>query len=146
VTRPVVIDDAVLARVIASGAPHALEGVSGAVICTGFWWYRLASAVLDTRIEGRLSALFADLDPETRRALVSELPDDVAIRGLSALAPAAAGWARRARTVGIHLNALAAEAIAVVLDADGELVVGSHSPSLAAAAAEFGVAYRVIEP
>lgn len=141
-----IIDDGLLARVIAAGDPRHAAGVEApAVVTTGLWYYRFARALLDDgSISGRLSTAFGDIDPETRLALVSLLPEGVTVMGLDAVTPTAATAARDAGLAGIHLNALAAEAVGVALQLGGELLVATPSPSLAAAADLLGLGYSEV--
>lgn len=141
-----IIDDALLARVVAAGDPRRAAGVdSPAVVTTGLWYYRFARALLDDRsISGRLSAAFGNIDTEARLALVSLLPEGVIIMGLEVVTPTAATATRDAGLAGIHLNALAAEAVGVALQTGGEILVATPSPSLAAAADLLGFRYSEV--
>lgn len=141
-----IIDDGLLARVVAAGDPRHAVGVdSPAVVTTGLWYYRFARALLDDRsISGRHSAAFGNIDTETRLALVSLLPEGVSVIGLEAVTPAAAIAARDVGSAGIHLNALAAEAVGVALQTGGKLFVATPSPSLAAAADLLGFGYSEV--
>lgn len=138
-----IIDDGLLARVVAAGDPRHATGIDApAVLTTGLWYYRFARALLDDRsMAGRLSAAFRHIDPDMRRQLVSALPEGVTVVGLDTLTPAAAAAARDAGLAGIHLNALAAEAAGVALQTGGKLLVATPSPSLASAANLLGFGY-----
>lgn len=140
----VVVDDLLLARIIVTGDPRGVAMVGAEqVLTTSLWWYRLARAILGGGA-GRLSSALADLDLESRRALVSELPRGTEVRGLATLAPLAAEWSERAGARGVRLNALAAEAVAVTMESGAELFVETPSPSLAAASSALGFEYRVV--
>lgn len=142
-----VVDDTLLARVVVARDPQSVPGVSAPeVVTAGLWYYRLARAVLgDGAVAGSLSAVFEPVDPASRRALIHDLPPGVEVVGLPTLAAGAALAARQAAREGLHLDALAAEAVAAALETGGPLVLGVDSPALRRATEVFdGLTCRVV--
>lgn len=146
-TSPPVVDDGLLIRVLVAGDPMGVPALhADEVHTTGLWWYRLCRAVMGDA-SGSLSSGLAHFDPELRRAVVTDLPPGVTIVGLSTLGPLAADVSAMAQNEGVRLNALAAEAAAAAIAGDADLLVSTHSPSLADAASVCGFTYRhVTEP
>ncbi|MGK2949286.1 MAG: hypothetical protein ACSLFP_11970 [Acidimicrobiales bacterium] len=116
--------------------------VDGPITTTSHWWWRLAVAVR-RGAGGALSGPALALPEPARVALAStidRLDAALDITDFREVLPVAAAVAAAHR-----VNLLAAEALAVCLVDDADLVVGTHSPPLARAAEALGVSYRVAE-
>lgn len=105
------------------------------------WWWRLATALRGRR-GGQLSRPVLTLG-EAERALleaaVERLPEVLAVADPRQVLPVAADLHHR-----FTLQLLAAEALAVALTIDGEIMVGTDNPNLGDAARRLGVPYQVM--
>lgn len=122
------VDDQVLSRFL-RGAPPAAVVDADAIFTTGYWYVRLCQAVLGIADRpGALSSPFTALPREGRDqalAAVLELPDDIGLLSLRALAPVIARL--RARH---QLNILGMEALAAAVQLDAHVVLSARSPRL----------------
>ncbi len=137
----VVVDDGLLADILAGRPPSVVERASR-VVTTSLWHYRLCRALLGDG-GGALSRRFVGVSRDARIALLA-LPR-IDVLGLASLAVDAA----QNVTVSIgdrvvHLNALNAEAITVARATGGALVLGTESPNLRAAAGVVGLGFEVV--
>lgn len=132
-----VVDDGLVAGLLRGRRPPT----DLALQTTNAWWWRLAAA-LRRRRSGRLSGpVLARSEAEQAEILaaVERLPEIIAIEDLRAVLPLAADLHGR-----FGLQLLAAEAAAVALMTDAEILVGIDTPKLAAACADLDVPYRVV--
>ncbi|HVV35186.1 MAG TPA: hypothetical protein VHC63_01195 [Acidimicrobiales bacterium] len=141
----IVVDDLALLEVLAGVAEPAMQQAfeSGEVFTTGCWYYRLANALLNNRLEGALTAAFRALG-EPEQVQVQEhldaLPPSVGLLDYRKLIPI-----MTTLETDRQLNMLAADAIATAIAVGGDIVVRTDAPLVRAAAAQFGIAYEVVE-
>jgi hypothetical protein len=132
-----VVDDGVLVRLLIAGAASPSDLPLRTTFC---WWWRLTAATRARR-GGRLSApvlTAGDAEQAVVLAAVERLPEIVQIEDPRAVLPLAAD---------LHalygLQLLAAEAAAVALTVDAEIVVSVDNPNLAGACRALDIPYRV---
>lgn len=140
----VVIDDHLFFDLIAGiASPAVRDAVAAeAVYTTGCWYYRLARAVLAGSGAGSLSSRLETLGTAARDdtlAAIRRLPDEVGLLSFRTVAPVMATLAVRR-----SLNMLNAEALAVALVADAELVVAVGSDLLRDGAQDLQLGYQVL--
>lgn len=134
-TASVVDDRLALDHVLSRPVPTTLP-----LVTTYTWWWRLGTA-LRLLGGGRLSGPALALADHERQALVDavdQLPRQVPVPDPRPLVGLAADLHAQ-----FALQLLAAEAAAVALMVDAEIVVATDVPNLRRATAELGVGYRV---
>lgn len=139
----IVIDDHLLIDVLAETTTGWLrEQVERSVTyTTGSWYYRLATAAHRGSGHGSLSRRLADLPTELRGERIDRLPDWIGLVGPRLLVPVMAAIQTRRRP-----NVLTAEALAVAVVTDSQVVVSTDSPLLREGALDLGIEYRVLDP
>ncbi len=141
----VLIDDHLLREVLLEGEPGWLRRVrrSDHLFTTGSWYYRLCGALQHPGVVGSLSGPITQLPSALQEGVVervSQLPAWIELRPLRDVAWSAAGLGRE------HgLNLLAAEALAVALEAGAAIATAAPNlpPKLATAARAESVRIRV---
>ncbi len=138
----IVIDDHLLVDVLADTTTEWLRAqVKQSVIyTTGSWYYRLANAAHRGSGQGTLSRRLAQLPAEFHRERIDELPDWIGLVGPRLLVPVMAAIETRRRP-----NVLTAEALAVAVLTNSEIVVSTDSPLLRDGDSDLGIEYRVID-
>jgi hypothetical protein len=140
----VVVDDHLLLDLLADVVQRDLraELFSGEIFTTGSWYYRLGRAVTAGTGEGALSGRVHAL-PEQERARVVEsivrLPPEIGLLGFRAVVPVMLTLRGRR-----PLNLLTAEALAVAVLTDAEILTKTPSGLLQSTAGEVGVACRLL--
>jgi hypothetical protein len=139
----IVIDDHLLIDVLTETTTGWLrEQVEQSVIyTTGSWYYRLANAAHRGSGHGSLSRRLAELPAELRGERIDRLPDWIGLFGPRLLVPVMAAIETRRRP-----NVLTAEALAVAVVTDSQVVVSTDSPLLREGAIDLGIEYRVLDP
>jgi hypothetical protein len=136
------LDDQALSAVLRGSTPRPLRRFDLAT--TGYWYVRLCQAVLGTTDRsGAPSGPFADLPADLRDRAVSailELPDDIALISLRALAPDIGRLRRRH-----SLNILATEALAAAVRLEAEVILSAPSPRLQRALEDEQRSYRLLK-
>lgn len=139
----VVIDDRLLLDVLAGRAPAsvATQLRSGGVFTTSAWYYRLGRAAFAGSGQGALSGPLTSLEPNVRQEVVAAL--QALPEGIGLLHPRVVVPVMLALRVRRQLNVLSAEALAVAMLVEGELLVTIDAPVLRAGAEDLGVGYTV---
>lgn len=135
------VDDRILSSILRGTPPRSLRRFEPAT--TGYWYVRLCQAVLGASSRtGALSGPFADLPHRLRDrglAVVTELPDDIALVSLRDLAPLIGRLRRRHA-----LNILGMEALAAAVHLPAEVFLSAPSPHLQAALDEEGRRWHLV--
>jgi len=134
----IVVDDHHLFALLASQAGVDLQAElqAGQVFTTPSWYYRLARAAHDRGFVGALSRQIKALDLDDRELVLDqldELPDVLGVLSSRVLVPV------MAKLAGVHLNLLAAEAVASALIVEASMRVVAASQHLQSACDHFGV-------
>ena len=136
----VLVDDAVLLRVLAGDAPVEVDGE--AIYTTGLWYFRLGQALRPGRTVGTLSRRIAALAAERQAAVmrfIDDLPDGVGLLSLRVLVPVIRRLDPRGR-----LNLLSGEALAAAYVLTATVLVATDAPLLRSACAELDLRYVVV--
>jgi hypothetical protein len=145
VSGGVIIDDHLLLQVLLGNEPAALRPTGGELVTTGLWYHRLCRALADRTVTGSMSRSLGDVDAHIATGAVRsvvELPDTIGLVSLRSL-----GWPMAALIAdGVRLNLLSLEALAAaeMLGAEICLAEVDENPTLLVAAAERGIAVRLV--
>lgn len=138
----IVIDDHHLFGVLARRATGRMVPADAEQICTTpSWYYRLARAAHDSGFVGSLSRRIEALGDGPRGDvldMLDALPEEIGLLPPRTLVPVMAKLSES-----VHLNHLAAEAVASAIVADAPLLVVAVSTLLEAACDRFGIDLRV---
>jgi hypothetical protein len=143
--RRLLLDDHLLLRVLLDDEPPSLRPDGAQLFTTGLWYHRLGRALSGPTMAGALSRRLGNLDVRTAGKAVeaiASLPETIGLVSLRGLAwPMASLLADGAR-----LNLLSLEALAAAMHLDATICLAAEdvNPTLAEAAAERGVALRVV--
>jgi hypothetical protein len=142
----VVVDDATLLSILTGRASAVLAETvrAGEVSTTGSWYYRLHRAIHDPASSGSLSAIVANLSPETRAVLfprLDDLPPEIVVPGPRLVVPVM-GALRLTKRV----NHLTAEALAVALISNARIRVSIEARLLRDACQELAIPLEVVSP
>jgi hypothetical protein len=146
----VVVDDHLLRDILAGRRQHDLDGLAAdGVATTGLWLFRLCSSLADPEVLGKLSAPVASLPTELQAVFTAQLldlPEEIEVVSLRALAWPMAQLQARHRAEGRLLSAAMTEALAAAhhLDAGLAAAAADVGPNLQAAAEADGIAFHVL--
>ena len=145
----VVVDDHLLRDVLTGERPADLGGRATVLATTGLWLFRLASALADPAVVGKLSAPVAALPPVQQQRFVAHLvalPDEIEVLHLRRQAWPMAQLQRRHRDDGRNLSAAMVEALAAAHALGASIAVSRDDvgPNLRAAAQHDGIAFHAL--
>lgn len=141
----IVIDDHLVLQVLLGDEPRELRPRGGAVFTTGLWYHRLCRALADQTVTGTMSRMLGGLDDRAAAKVVRrvvDLPESIGLVSLHTL-----GWPMgQLVAAGHRLNLLSLEALAAAEHLGAEICLAAvdHNPPLRDAAAERGLAVRLI--
>jgi hypothetical protein len=136
----VVVDDAVLLRVLAGSPPMEARGAG--IYTTGVLYFRLGQALRPGAPAGVLSRRLLQLPPDRQARvlrLIDDLPEAIGLLGLRILVPVIRRIDPEAR-----LNLLAAEALAAAYVAGAKVLVATDAPLLSQACRAAGIDYQLL--
>ena len=139
-----VVDDALLLLILAGAAAPGVQGAfeAGEVFTTGTWYYRLANALRNERVEGALTAAYRQLPGAAQRLVaghLESLPGSIGLLDYRKLVPI-----MTALDASRPLNMLAADAIATAIVVDGRILVRTDAPLVRTHAFAVGIGYEIV--
>ncbi len=145
----IVIDDHLLRDVLTGERPNDLGCTATRLATTGLWLFRLSSSFAGPQATRKLSAPVRSLpagQQERFRAELIALPDTIDVLHLRQLAWPMAQLQSRHRTLGHHLSAAMAEALAAAHELAAGIAVSRHDvgPGLEAAAVHDRIAFHIL--